>query len=65
VQLRAAREAEAAAEAALSPQLAALEAQWELLHAVSGAADVEELLAMWQGALTWAPSPTIWCMKGL
>ena len=49
MQLRAAREAEAAAEAALSPQLAALEAQWELLHGVSGAADVEELLATWQG----------------
>jgi len=35
---------------ALTPQLAALEAQWEVLHAVSGAADAEELLAMWQGA---------------
>lgn len=51
LQIRAAREAEAAAAQALSPQLAALEAQWEVLHAVSGAADVEELLAMWQGAL--------------
>ena len=39
---------------ALAPQLAALEAQWEVLHAVSGAADAEELLAMWQGALTTA-----------
>ncbi len=49
-QVRAAREAEAAAVQALAPQLAALEAQWEVLHAVSGAADAEELLAIWQGA---------------
>ena len=50
-QVAAAEITPAAAAQALSPQLAALEAQWEVLHAVSGAADVEELLAMWQGAL--------------
>lgn len=48
-QLRAAVDAEVAAAEALAPQLAGLQAQWDLLHDISGASTAEELIAFWKG----------------